>query len=207
MPDYTGRITITGAIGTQSYTTSADKESVGLEGVAQTVPVAKVGQLTTRTDNDTGVVTFVTGHGIITSDKVDLFWNLAGVPGSRRNMTATVSGDLVTLDGGSGDNLPANLSAVTGMVPVSYAFSMTGSDLVMLCVRSQGQGWIVFADGSAADISTAIYRFDAAGGFSWASELGTTSPFDSVTVGTVKLSHASSSVAVTMRAEAMKIAS
>lgn len=205
MPDYTGRITITGAIGTNSYTTSANKTSVGLEGIAQTVAVAKVGELTTRTDNDTGVVTFVTGHGFTTGNLIDLFWTVGGVPGSRRAMTATVAGDAVTLDGGSGDNLPALNSDVTGMVPSEYAFTLDGDDLVMLCVRSNAQGWIVFVDDAPADIALATYRFDAAGGFTWASDLGTANPMAGDVVTAVKLSHANSTTAQAMRAEAMKI--
>lgn len=206
MPDFTGRIQITGTIGAQVFTQSANLESVGHEGVAETVPVAKVGELTTRTDDDTGVVTFVTGHGFSTSDLIDLFWTIDGVPGSRRAMTATVAGDAVTLDGGSGDNLPALSTDVTGMVPSEYEFSMDGDDLVLLGVRSNAQGWIVFVDSGAADIAAATYRFDAAGGYAWADEMGTTNPLAGETVGTVKFSHANSSTAQAMRAEALKIA-
>ena len=49
------------------------------------VSAGKAGSLTTRTDNDTGVATLAGGHGIVTSDKVDVFW--AG--GRRYGMTAT----------------------------------------------------------------------------------------------------------------------
>jgi hypothetical protein len=67
------------------------------------------GTLTTRTDDNTGVVTLATGHGILTNDVVDVYW-AAGV---RYGMDATVSGSAVTVDGGAGDVLPSE--STTGM--------------------------------------------------------------------------------------------
>lgn len=66
------------------------------------------GELTTRTDNDTGVITIpnvgTTAHGITTANTVDLVW----VGGTRQNMTVTgVAGTAVSVDGGTGTNLPA----------------------------------------------------------------------------------------------------
>src|SRR5689334_13440236 len=89
---------------------SSNSSSISADGkVARnpTVPAAvQGGTLTGRTDNDTGIVTMPAGHGFVTSDKVDIYWNVAGVLGSRSGMTATVAGNAVTVDGGQGDNLP-----------------------------------------------------------------------------------------------------
>ncbi len=65
------------------------------------------GQLTTRTDADTGVVTVIsdsdTGHGITTSSTVDVYWQ----SGQRIGMSVTaVTAKAVTVDGGAGDDLP-----------------------------------------------------------------------------------------------------
>ena len=70
------------------------------------------GTLGTRTDADTGVVTLSTGHGISTSDVVDVYWS----GGVRYGMTATVSGNDVTVDGGAGDDLPTVASTITAVV-------------------------------------------------------------------------------------------
>lgn len=72
------------------------------------------GQLTTRTDNDTGVVTLYGGNNSISeADSVNVNWVVTGTAGKRREMTVTaismaVQGYItISLDGGSGDNLPA----------------------------------------------------------------------------------------------------
>lgn len=84
------------------------------------IPAASTGTLTTRTDNDTGVVTAASGHGIVTSDTVGVFWtdgngNLA----YRVGMTATVSGDLITVDGGDSVSGSSNLPALNSSVTIS----------------------------------------------------------------------------------------
>ncbi|KKK87215.1 hypothetical protein LCGC14_2755450, partial [marine sediment metagenome] len=74
------------------------------------IPAADAGELTTRTDADTGVITVDdSGHAITDSDKVDVYW----ADGSRRGMSvSSVSGALVSIDAGSGDDLPTNGTTV-----------------------------------------------------------------------------------------------
>lgn len=74
-----------------------------------TLPAGKSGTLTTRTDNNTGVVTVATGHGITASDTVDVYWST----GRRYGVDVTaVGGTTIDIDLGSGDNLPAQSTAV-----------------------------------------------------------------------------------------------
>lgn len=70
------------------------------------------GALGTRTDDDTGVIQLATGHGIESDDVVDVYW--AG--GVRYGMTATVSSNDVTVDGGAGDVLPSQSTTITAVV-------------------------------------------------------------------------------------------
>jgi hypothetical protein len=76
-----------------------------------TIPAAKAGTLSTRTDNDTGIVTVASGHGITTSDKIDLY-DATGVI-IRKDMDVTaVGGTTVSIDAGTGSNLPIATTAV-----------------------------------------------------------------------------------------------
>lgn len=109
---------------------------------------AKAGSLTTRTDNDTGVVTLAEGHGILTGDKVSVFWE----GGKRYGMTATVSGNLVTVDVGAGDNLPAQATAVTLVKQVPRDFYFNGDDVVMLAVGSKRRVHADFQTGASASV-------------------------------------------------------
>ena len=67
------------------------------------VTFAVYGTLTARTDANTGVVT-AAGHGLTTGDYADVFWS----GGARDHMdVGTVSGSDVPVDGGTGSDLPA----------------------------------------------------------------------------------------------------
>lgn len=93
-----------------------------------TLPAAKAGTLTTRTDDNTGVATLSTGHGIATSDVVDVYWT----GGYRRGMTATVATNAVTIDGGAGSNLPSATTAVNVVKQVTTTLPVFDGDLVPL---------------------------------------------------------------------------
>lgn len=83
------------------------------------------GALGTRTDNDTGIVQLATGHGITTAMVVDVYW----VGGVRYGMDATVSSNDITIDGGAGDNLPAQDFAIAAVVEqVDWEVNFDGDD-------------------------------------------------------------------------------
>jgi hypothetical protein len=69
------------------------------------------GTLTERTDDDTAAITVTDDpHGILVGQTVDVAWSGGN---ERTGMTVTdVDGQDVTLDGGTGDNLPAESTAV-----------------------------------------------------------------------------------------------
>jgi hypothetical protein len=177
---YVQRITATGKVLTR---------------ITPSVPAAKVGSLTVRTDNDTGTVTMATGHGFSTSEKIDLFWS----GGSRRNMTATVTGDSVVLDGGSGDDLPLAATAVTAMKPTEVTLVVTGDNVAGVSVSSPKAGYVVFVDDAPADISDATYKLADGEGKGWVSGDGT-NPLAGDAVTKVKFSHGDSAAARTMTA-------
>jgi hypothetical protein len=89
------------------------------------------GELTTRTDDDTGVVTLATDHGIKTADVVDVYW--AG--GVRYGMTASVATNEVTVDGGAGDELPLVEATITAVVvQTDWEVNFDGDDAQVIGV-------------------------------------------------------------------------
>lgn len=70
------------------------------------------GTLTGRTDADTGVVTRSSGSKVSDGDLVRVSWGDDGASNRRDGMTAAVSGNAITVDGGSGADLPALSTAV-----------------------------------------------------------------------------------------------
>lgn len=89
------------------------------------------GELTGRTDDDTGIVTLATGHGIETADVVDVYW--AG--GVRYGMDATVDANAVTVDGGAGDALPILNTTITALVEqIDWEMDWDGDDAQIIGV-------------------------------------------------------------------------
>lgn len=101
-----------------------------------TLPVGKAGELTTRTDADTGTITMVDAdHGITTGMIVDIHWTVAGVDYVQYGVTVgTVSGTSVPFDAGAGDDLPVLNSdvVVTPHVTVNTQVDGDNAKVVVL---------------------------------------------------------------------------
>ncbi len=94
-----------------------------------TLPAGKAGTLTTRTDANTGVVTVASGHGITTSDTVDVYWSTGRRYGV--DVTATDS-TTITIDVGSGDDLPSTSTAVVICKQVVINKAIDGDNLSVI---------------------------------------------------------------------------
>jgi hypothetical protein len=158
------------------------------------VAAAKTGTLTTRTDNDTGTLTMSGGHGITTGQRLDLYWS----GGSRYGMTVgTVATNSVPIDGGAGDNLPVQDTAITAMVPTEQALAVVGDNVTVIAVSCPVGGTVVFADGS--NVTLAAVELDSTvTSYVWTSADGGTNPLAGDTVAKVFISHPSSSAASTI---------
>lgn len=151
------------------------------------VAAAKMGSLTGKTDADTGIATLSTGHGIATSDVVDVYWS----GGARFGMTATVSGNAVTVDGGSGTSLPNTGTALAVKKPQDEVFRVDGRSLAGLYIKSAGIGAISFYN-SAGSLTYAT-TFTASGSEAYVYGDGVTNPLASASaVNRVSFSHGSS---------------
>ena len=198
MPESMG-VTVESRVGTETFSQTADVTADSSIRTAPTVAAAKAGTLTTRTDNNTGTFTMASGHGFLTNDKIDVFWS----GGQRRGMTATVTGDSVVLDGGTGDNLPVATTAITAMKPHEENFALDGDDLAGLTVFSPVPAFVVFVDGSDAVIGDPITLTGTGGsGYVWSPGLGADNPLAGGTVAKVLLSHGSAA-AQTLRVIAL----
>jgi hypothetical protein len=147
---------------------------------------AGVGQLTTRTDANTGVLTMTAGHGIVTG-KVDVYW----AAGIRYGMDAVVTVNSIAIDGGASDDLPNNLTAVTVGQQVSVDLPDFDGDLLeMLAVKLQRRGHVQFQEAAAVN---ALAREQAANEvYAWAADAGVTNPLSGKVVVLVVVSNGDS---------------
>ena len=91
-----------------------------------TLPTARAGTLSTRTDDDTGVLTVASGHGITTADTVDVYWS----GGVRYGMTVTATAaTTIDINLGAGDVLPAQDTAITVCEQTEIEFDLDALDL------------------------------------------------------------------------------
>ena len=98
-----------------------------------TVATGKTGTVTTRSDDNTGELTLTTGHGITTGQIIDIHWRLAGVNYCQRKVTVgTVSVNVVPIDSGVGDNLPAQTTPVVVSVQREELVTVHSSGLQIL---------------------------------------------------------------------------
>lgn len=161
------------------------------------VAAAKAGTLTGRTDNDTGIATLGAGHDIISTDVVDIYW----ADGARYGMTATVAGVAVSLDGGTGDNLPILTTVVTVKKPQVEQMLVDSATMQSLGAYSQSRGRVRFLDGADAE----LYVVDLpTGGKSevWINGSGVANPVAS-DIAKVSFSHGISTSAQIMSALAL----
>ena len=97
--------------------------------VQVTLPAGKSGTLTTRTDDNTGIVTVASGHGITASDTVDVYWST----GRRYGVDVTATdATTISIDLGAGDNLPTQSTAVVVCKQVVVNKAIDGDALSIL---------------------------------------------------------------------------
>lgn len=184
---HTKRITVLG----KTYSIREDiTADVGIS-LDVTLEPAKSGTLTTRTDSDTGTLTMDSGHGIATGQRLDLYWAL----GSRLGMTVgTVSTNSVPIDGGQGDALPNNNSAITAMVPNFESVTVDGDEIVGFVFdgTTQKAGVAITQADNTAIFEIRFQAYDSAGYSFFVGENGT-NPLGGVTVGKVFMSHGDAS--------------
>lgn len=135
MPTLTLNMTINGLGETISRTIRRTADGGGNCEIA--VPAGKAGTLSTRTDNETGTLTLGVSHGITTGQVIDLYWS----GGSRYSITVgTVSGTSVPIgadNSGTGDNLPAQGTAIVCSPRVTFDCNMDASELSAAAILSK----------------------------------------------------------------------
>ncbi|HJS06193.1 MAG TPA: hypothetical protein VJ809_00990 [Pirellulales bacterium] len=171
MPIATYGITLsTGGVSIQK---TGSRQGDGLITREVSLPAAKAGTLTTRTDDDTGIVTS-NGHGILDTDTVAVFWN-----GGRRygvDVTA-VDANTISINAGAGNNLPVVSTPVTIVKQVAINVGIDGDAIKVLGLSFEfltqtitDDGHVTFKD-AAADVIAEIdleantpQIYDVAGG-------------------------------------------
>lgn len=169
-------------------------EGDGIISKSVTLPAAKTGNLTTRTDDNTGVLTMDTGHGITTGQRLDVYWvDGDGVDQVRYGMTVgTVATNSVPIDGGAGAVLPADEYEITAMVPVSEVFLVDGDTVKGIEIFSNRFGTVILMDDAPAAALVKSLGGSASADnrmYAWMADLEATNPIVGDNIESVYFSH------------------
>ncbi len=184
-----GGVSITGQI----VRTATGQISQSLDGDSA-LAAGKAGTLTTRTDNDTGVATVSTGHGIITADKVDVYWE----DGIRYGMDATVAVNAVTIDGGAGDNLPILTTALVVCKQTIVDTDFDGATVEQIIAAGSTRCHLHFQQGGGTSIF-AVEIPSSREFWEWHTGSPVTNPFGTDVIGKVCVSNGDSSTVCTLK--------
>lgn len=195
--NYSGAI----ASGGVSISWTQNRTADGSIAADPTIPVALAGTLSTRTDDDTGVFTG-SGSGLLSeNDVVDVYWT-----GGRRYGMAigTPSGSTYPLEGGAGDVLPAQATAITVAEQTVVNVTIDGDNLEILGLQlfksdaaSTARGHITFKD-AAADAIAQI-DLDANEAQVYDIDAGFTNPFTGDVIATAHATQSDSSATATLK--------
>lgn len=163
------------------------------------VLASQAGTLTTRTNTTSGTLTMTSGgHGIITGQRVDLYWASGKIYNA---VVGTVSGTSVPIASvGGGDVLPATSTAIQVGISKSTPFNMTGDNLTALILSTPVSGYIIVASNSA-DLYVGYVA--ATKVFTWTTSDIATNPLAGVTPTKVWMSHGETTAQAGMQAAAL----
>jgi hypothetical protein len=153
-----------------------------------TMDAGKAGTLSTRTDDNTGILTVATGHGITDADTVAIFWD----GGSRYGVTVTATtGTTISIDLGAGTNLPILTTAIVVAKESEHTLAIVGDDITVLAVGCDNRASVNFRD--SGDASLLRYDMASKEGRLWMASSDVTNPLASDTVANVVIANGGTS--------------
>lgn len=173
--------TVDGVIGGVSISGKRTNSPDGEIKVIDTLTAGQSGTLSTRTDDDTGVITLGEGHGL-TTETVSVAWST----GSRSLLSInSYDSTTITVDGGGGDALPTEGSTVIVGVAQSSDVDFSGTLLEGIGIKADYRAILDFLD--AGGSSLLKIDIPSEGFFIWYSTLST-NPLTGNTIASLKAS-------------------
>jgi len=144
----------------------------------------RAGTLSTRTDDDSGILTVLTGHGITAADTVAVFWS----GGFVKNCDVTaVTATTITIDLAIGVVLPAVTTAIVVSKQVSYSLLVSGNTLRLMAISCLQRALVDFR--SSVPATLLAYDMAANEGRDWISGVDITNPLAGASVATVHVAN------------------
>jgi hypothetical protein len=154
----------------------------------------KAGSLTTRTGDTAGEATLSAGHGILTGDKVDIYWD----GGEQHGATVgTVAGAVVPFTGGVGTVLPIATTALVVTKQVVINIDFEGDDVAIIVINTTQRAGVDIRDGVDASLKALTLATGAS--WIWVEGSDATNPLAGATVASMTASCGSATTAATLK--------
>jgi hypothetical protein len=149
-----------------------------------TMPAGRAGTLSTRTDDNTGILTVASGHGITDADTVAIFWE----GGSRYgvDVTATTS-TTISIDLGAGANLPIVTTPIVVAKESEHVLAIIGNDIAVIAAGCDNRASINMRD--SGDSTLLRYDIAAKEGRLWVSGTDQDNPLSTNTVANIVIAN------------------
>jgi len=157
-------------IGGTLFTSSAsysDEGSLQFSVAAAQLNTPFAGVLSTRTDDNTGVVT-AAGHAFTDGMVVDVFWT----GGVRYGMVVGSAATTFAIDGGAGDVLPVATTAITVCEQKKLDAAFDGDEMTVLAMSFSSDGKATIC--TSADVVLATFDLTAGISYIWHTAKSTT---------------------------------
>jgi len=185
----TGSIHQVASVGGLSIQSTVMRSESGQIGQEVSLPAAKAGTLSTRTNDTDGTLTLGAGHGIVDADVINIFWIDANGVGkcAYGAIVGTVAGNDVPFTGASGDALPAEDSDIRASKVVEIDTDFDG-DLVKIIVACANHlSHIAFRDVTPTVLKAVT--LPAGESWSWISDQGIANPLAGNPVNDIRASN------------------
>lgn len=173
------RLTAAGVDINVNFTRTAD---AGIEPLSTSVAAGKTVTDWVKTDANTAGCNLPGGHGY-TDGKMTAFWE----GGCRYDVDGTIVTNALTLDGGAGDDFPANGTTVVVCKQTEHALTFDGDNLVVLGIAATKRSIVIFKDSGPAVL--AAVEIAAGEAWSWLADTGAANPLTGNAVATVDVAN------------------
>jgi len=179
--------------------------TTGIDPVDDTLAVGTPGTMDNMYAN-AGDVVLTEGHGLETGT-YDGHWadDGTGQPGCRYGMSGTVDGNTMAIEGGGGDSLPVDDTALVVQVAEVYDQTFDGDNLVLIGASASRQAQIVFWDSD--DVALCAIFLSTGNAYGWAANTGDTTPITGNAVAYTTVSNGSATYTNNIKITGLQYAS
>lgn len=194
-----GTISQVASVAGLSIQSTVTRTEAGQIGHEVSLPAAKAGTLSTRTDANDGELTLGAAHGIEDDDVIDIFWIDADGVGqcAYGAVVGVVAGAAVPFTGAAGTALPIEDYAITASVVVVIDTDVDGDliEIVVACATLLSH--VAFRDATPTVLKAVT--LPAAESWTWVSRQGITNPLTGNPVNDIRASNGDVTAASTLK--------